>query len=320
VYVLEPDPISFTGLLHMPRLEHRFGTHFVPYAEFESDVAAGLLPHFSLIEPNLLSGHGDYHPAFGRALLPGTEVPVDPPSSVLAGEAFLARLYAAYRSGRAEVGSNVFNTTMLIGFDEPGGTYDHVAPGPAVPPDPLSSEGELGFKFDRSGYRVPAVIVSPWVASNAVFTEEYRHTSLIATLREAWGLGGPFSARDATARTFQHVLCLEEPRDPDTWPSPAPLPVPQFQMERVAAGEAIGTLGKHLSEGLFEHMGRSRSILRLVPKDRAREMSPRLALAVVHLVAKPYFPRLSGPPGSRLRAVRAIITEYARRFRGEPVD
>jgi hypothetical protein len=79
-------------------------------------------------------------------------------------------------------------------------------------------------------------------------------------------------------------------------------------MERVAAGEAIGTLGKHLSEGLFEHMGRSRSILRLVP------------LAVVHLVAKRYFPRLSGPPGSRLRAVRAIITEYARRFRGEPVD
>ena len=98
------------------------------------------------------------------------------------------------------------------------------------------------------------------------------------------------------------------------------MPVPQFQMERVAAGEAIGTLGKHLSEGLFEHMGRSRSILRLVPKDREREMSPRLALAVVHLVAKRYFPRLSGPPGSRLRAVRAIITEYARRFRGEPVD
>src|SRR5271170_5985927 len=31
VYVLEPDPISFTGLLHMSRLEHRFATHFVPF-------------------------------------------------------------------------------------------------------------------------------------------------------------------------------------------------------------------------------------------------------------------------------------------------
>ncbi len=164
------------------------------------------------------------------------------------------------------------------------------------------------------------MIVSPWVAPSSVFTEDFRHTSLIATLREVWGLGRPFSARDATARTFQHVLSLEEPRDPVNWPSPVPVPVPQFQMERVAAGEAIGTLGKYLSEGLFEHMGRSCSILRLVPKDREREMSPRLALAVVHLVAKRYFPRLSGPPGSRLRAIRAIITEYAQRLRGRRVD
>ena len=118
-------------------------------------------------------------------------------------------------------------------------------------PDALSNEGELGFKFDRSGYGVPAVIVSPWVTPNSVFTEEYRHTSLIATLRVAWELGPPFSARDATARTFQDVLCLEEPRDPVTWPSPVAVPVPQFQMERVAAGEAIGTLGRHLSEDLF---------------------------------------------------------------------
>jgi phospholipase C len=318
VYVLEPDPISFTGLLHKPRLEHFFNTHFVPFAEFERDVAAGQLPRFSLIEPNLLSGHGDYHPAFGRALLPGGDVAIDPPSSVLAGEAFLARLYSAYRSGRAEGGSNVYNTTLFIGFDEPGGTYDHVAPGPVAPPDRLSLEGELGFKFDRSGYRVPAVIVSPWAPSNAVFTEEYRHTSLIATLREVWGLGAPFGARDAAARTFQHVLSLDVPRDPDSWPSPVPLPCPQFQMERVAAGEAIGTLGKHLSEGLLEHMGRSRLVLRLVPKDGDRVMSPRFALAVVHLVAKHYFPRLSGPPGARLRAVRTILTEYARRIRGKP--
>ena len=41
--------------------------HFVPFAEFETDAAAGPLPDFSLIEPNMLSGHGDYHPAFGRS-------------------------------------------------------------------------------------------------------------------------------------------------------------------------------------------------------------------------------------------------------------
>ena len=130
VYVLEPSPISFTGLIHAERLRDRFATNFVPFAEFERDAAEGRLPDFALIEPNLLAGHGDYHPAFGRALLPGTEIAVDPPSSILAGEAFLARIYGAIRAARSAGGSNVFNTSLLIGWDEPGGTYDHVPPGP----------------------------------------------------------------------------------------------------------------------------------------------------------------------------------------------
>ena len=67
------------------------------------------------------------------------------------------------RSARSAVGSNVFNTTLFIGWDEPGGTYDHVPPGPVRPPDPSAPLGPLGFRFDRSGYRVPAIIVSPWV-------------------------------------------------------------------------------------------------------------------------------------------------------------
>src|ERR1700722_1183938 len=59
-------------------------------------------------------------------------------------------------------GPNVWDTALLIGFDEPGGTYDHVPPG-AVPPPDLDEPPQFGFAFDRSGYRVPAVIVSPWV-------------------------------------------------------------------------------------------------------------------------------------------------------------
>lgn len=29
---------------------------------------------------------------------------------------------------------------------------------------------------DRSGYRVPAIVVSPWVAEGEVFNAEHRHT------------------------------------------------------------------------------------------------------------------------------------------------
>ena len=116
---------------------------------------------------------------------------VDPPSSILGGEALLARVYDAYRGMQSDAGSNVWNTTLLIGWDEPGGTYDHVPPPAVAPPHPSAPVGELGFRFDRSGYRVPAVIVSPWIAEGEVFNEEYRHTSLIATLRETVEAGRP---------------------------------------------------------------------------------------------------------------------------------
>jgi phospholipase C len=293
VYVLEPDPISFTGMLHMARLRERFATNFVPFSDFERDAADGTLPNFSLIEPNLLAGHSDYHPAFARALLPGTEVPIDPPSSILAGEAFLARIYDAMRSARSTSGSNVFNTTFFIGWDEPGGTYDHVPPGAVPPPDPSAPEGELGFRFDRSGYRVPAIIVSPWVEQGVVFNDEYRHTSMLATLRELWELGEQFTGRDAEARTFHHVLSRDVPRDPDTWPTVTPRPVPEFQLQRVAAGEALSTLGKHLCHGLRLHADKIMMHVPGAPSDPNAEISPALALDIVDWMGKELFPQLA---------------------------
>ena len=208
-------PVSFAGVIHFSRLKDRLATNFVPFAEFEKDVADGTLPDFSLIEPNMLSGHGDYHPAAGRSLLGNNQdIPLDSPSSILGGEAFLERVYNAYRSATSETDSNVWNTALLIGWDEPGGTYDHVPPGPVPPPDPAAPAGEMGFKFDRSGYRVPAILVSPWVEPGSVYNDEYRHTSLIATLRKAWRLGDPLTGRDASARTFDHLFIRGESQRP----------------------------------------------------------------------------------------------------------
>ena len=68
MYVGEPMQFSVTGLIHFPRLKDRFATHFVPFAQFEADAAHGDLPDFSFIEPCLVVGHSDYHPAVGRAL------------------------------------------------------------------------------------------------------------------------------------------------------------------------------------------------------------------------------------------------------------
>jgi len=41
---------------------------------------------------------------------------LDPPSSILGGEAFLARIYHAYKEMQSPAGSNIWNTTLLRTF------------------------------------------------------------------------------------------------------------------------------------------------------------------------------------------------------------
>ena len=58
----------------------------------------------------------------------------------------------------------MWNTALLIGWDEPGGHLRPRRPRARAPaPIRAGPAGELGFTFDRSGYRVPAIIISPWV-------------------------------------------------------------------------------------------------------------------------------------------------------------
>jgi phospholipase C len=293
VYVMEPMPLSFTGIIHFPRLKDRLATHFVPFAEFERDASAGTLPDFSLIEPNMIGGHGDYHPALGRSFAQGADIAVDGPSSMLAGEAFLARVFNAYRSATSEHGPNVWNTPLLIGWDEPGGTYDHVPPGPVPPPDRDAPAGEFGFTFDRSGYRVPAILVSPWVEPGSVYNDEYRHTSLIATLRKVWELGDEFTQRDAAARTFDHLLSRATPRDPEGWVTPTALPVRAWSMDLEVVGQALSGLGKTVAPALIAK-GRQLGIPLPPELDQpGAALEPRHIIPVLRQIAVHFFPRLA---------------------------
>jgi phospholipase C len=228
---------------------------------------------------------------------------VDPPSSILGGEAFLARIYNAYKAMQSPAGSNIWNTTLLIGWDEPGGTFDHVPPGPVPPPDPSAPAGQHGFRFHRSGYRVPAIVVSPWVAEGEVLNEEYRHTSLIATLREQWALGDPLTARDAAARTFCRVFTLDTPRDPDTWPAADPRPVPQYIKNALALSKSLSPLGKAIFEGIRGYAEHHHIEIEGLPEDPKVEVSLEQQLHIVHNFLAIKFPQLH-PPHRTRRTIR----------------
>jgi phospholipase C len=242
----------------------------------------------------MLAGHGDYHPAMGRSFSDQVIIGVDNPSSMLSGEAFLKRVFNAYRAATSETGANVWNTALLIGWDEPGGTYDHVPPGPVPPPGPSAPPGECDFTFDRSGYRVPAIIVSPWVEPGTVYNEEYRHTSLIATLRKAWGLGAEFTQRDAAARTFEHVFSLDTPRDSNRWADVTARPVPAWTMDTELVGKGLSTLGRGMGPSLIA-MARDMGVKLPAELDHPGALlTQKLVVPFLREVAWHFFPELAG--------------------------
>lgn len=243
VYVDPRMPASVTGAIHAPRLQRHFATHFSTLSDFFDDAGRGTLPAYSFIEPCLLHAHNDYHPAY-NALFPGLSA--DPPSSILGGEELLARVYSAVRSSQAAGRSNFANTLLLVSFDEHGGTYDHVVPPRADPPCPAAPAGQMGFRFDRAGIRIPTLAVSAYIDPQTVITSGYRNTSLIATLRARWNLGPPLTARDATAPDVAPVLARSTPRPPEDWPEVTPRPVPPLTTTLVPPAQPLPPLGKYL--------------------------------------------------------------------------
>ena len=256
VYCDPPSHYSLTGLIHAPRLRGRFATHFFSTGQFFEDAEKGELPTYAFIEPQIIGhAHNDMHPAYSM-LTPGLSW--DPPSSLIGGEDLLARLYNAIRASSSPTGSNYLNTTLLVTFDEHGGTYDHIAPPPAVPPDPSAPAGQFGFTFNRSGVRIPTLAVSAWIPERTVVTDEYRATSLISTLRDRWNLGTTFTERDATARSFASVFTLDKPRAQSDWPDIVARPVEPMPESLMPLDAPINRLGKALLGGLLalgEEMG-----------------------------------------------------------------
>ena len=169
--------------------------HFRLFGEFLADARRGVLPAYSFIEPRYLDllflKANDQHP----------------PHDIALGEHLVADVYEALRAS-----PQWEQTLLVITYDEHGGLYDHVPPPPAVNPDgKVSSAPAFPFGFDRLGVRVPAVLVSPYIAPGTIDSTVYDHTSLLATVEQRFGLP-PLTRRDAAAGSFAANLRLPTPR------------------------------------------------------------------------------------------------------------
>jgi phospholipase C len=184
-------------LQHQPQF---FGT----FQQFLADCRAGTLPDYCFVEPNYSDHDGD-----GGAVLASDQ---HPDHHVQEGERLIAAVYNAIRQNAGLWES----TALLVVYDEHGGIYDHVPP-PACLTDgfiaqPDATQTGKPFLFDRLGVRVPAILVSPWVARGTVVpsTRVFEHASIPATATKfLLGDYADRSPREKAAETFLDLLTLD---------------------------------------------------------------------------------------------------------------
>lgn len=139
----------------------------------------------------------------------GCGTSMHPLNDVSRGERLLKKVYETIRNS-----SLWLKSALVVVFDEHGGFFDHVPPPAAPPPGDKAldeDDNEHGFRFDRYGVRVPALVISPWVPAATVDHTIYDHTSILATLERMCGLL-PLTRRDAAANDFLHLFSEDTPR------------------------------------------------------------------------------------------------------------
>jgi len=160
-----------------------------PIAQFFDDCAAGTLPQVSFVDPRFvgesLGVSGDDHPH----------------ADIRNGEYFLSTIYQAVTSS-----PNWASTALIINFDEWGGFFDHVPPTTAPIPTTDAALGSDGLR----GFRVPALIISPWSPRGNIAHGLYDHTSLLKMIEWRWNLRA-LTVRDATANNLAEALDFSNP-------------------------------------------------------------------------------------------------------------
>jgi phospholipase C len=173
------ESLPESGALVQDFIDHLEKGRYPELEQFFTDARAGTLPSVVWIDGADQGGvlEDDFHP----------------PADVEVGQAFLARIVGAL------VGSPQWaRTALFINFDEHGGLYDHVPPPPACPPDARLAAATDGFGFDRLGFRVPFIAVSPYARRHHVSHSVYDHTSILRFIEARFGLAA-LTARDANA-------------------------------------------------------------------------------------------------------------------------
>jgi phospholipase C len=154
-----------------------------PVADYYADCAAGTLPNITFVDPPFRDGGGG----------DGVSADEHPLGDVRLGQAFMSDVVHAFMES-----PNWERGALFIVYDEWGGFFDHVRP-PTVPDARRSTN--LDLDFGLMGFRIPAVVVSPFASRGSVSHLLCGFESIIKLITYRFALGG-LTTRDAQANNI----------------------------------------------------------------------------------------------------------------------
>jgi len=168
-----------------------YSSHFVNRTEFFTDVSTGALPAVSWVIPSLsLSEHNPANITLGSYWV-----------QMLINSIMLSKYWA--------------DTAIILCWDDYGGYYDNVLP-------PLAPGGE------RLGFRVPAIIISPYSRPGYIDNTAYSFESILRFIEYDFGLHC-LTPRDCQANNLLNSFQFTRPGTP----VPAATTIPQSARQEV---------------------------------------------------------------------------------------
>ena len=126
----------------------------------------------------------------------GSGLDEHPENNIQKGAAYVKTIIDALMNSSAW-----HDSIFILAYDEGGGLYDHVPPFTVVPPDstpPQLGPNDLPGDFTLSGFRVPLMVISPFVKPHFVSHTNRELTSILKLVETRFNLQ-PLTARDAAA-------------------------------------------------------------------------------------------------------------------------
>ena len=196
--------VVWVALLNIDRFldDPKLNSHIVDLDQYYEDLRNGTLPAVAYISPSGASEH--------------------PPGSLMSGQRGVQTLINALQRSSAWPTS-----AFLLTYDDWGGWFDH------VPPPQVDKDGY--------GFRVPAILVSPYAAQGAIDHTEMDFTSILRFIEDNYDLA-PLSTRDAKANSLAMALDFSQtPREPYFWTGNSQITALKLSSRRSVVYAAYGS-------------------------------------------------------------------------------